>query len=70
MKSFSQLVFHENSKLNIGINTFSIKGINSCSIYDYLLKNKILTSISNSQTSMPYFEKKNKQCYKSIFSLL
>ena len=58
MKSFSQLVFHENSKLNIGINTFSIKGINSTSIYDYLLKNKILTSISNSQTSMPYFEKK------------
>jgi len=58
MKSFNQLVFHENSKLNIGINTFSIKGINSSSIYDYLLKNKILTSISNSQTSMPYFEKK------------
>ena len=58
MKSFSQLVFHENSKLNIGINTFSIKGINSCSIYDYLLKNKILTAISDSQTSTPYFEKK------------
>ena len=38
MKSFNKLVFYENSKLNIGINTFSIKGINSCSIYDYLLK--------------------------------
>ena len=27
-------------------------------IYNYLLKNKILTSISNLQTSTPYFEKK------------
>ena len=58
MKSFNQLVFYENSVLNAGINTFSIKGINSSSIYNYLLKNKILTSISNSQTSTPYFKKK------------
>ncbi len=58
MKSFNKLVFYENSMLNIGINTFSIKGINSSSIYNYLLKNKILTSISNLQTSTPYFKKK------------
>ena len=59
MKPFSRLTFYENSKLNVGINTFSIKGIDSSKIYNFLLKNKIVTSISNQQTSTEYFKKKN-----------
>ena len=59
MKNFHKIIFHENLDLNIGINTFSISGLNSSLIYDYLLKKKILTSISNNQTSPEYFKKKN-----------
>ena len=29
MKSYQNLVFYENPSLNIGINTFSIKGLDS-----------------------------------------
>ena len=38
-------------------NTFSIKGFDS-KIHDFLLKKKILTSVSNQQTSPEYFKKK------------
>ena len=44
--------------LNVGINTFSIKGFDSLKIHDFLLKKKILTSVSNQQTSPEYFKKK------------
>tara|TARA_X000000950_G_scaffold200461_1_gene241365 strand:- start:3796 stop:4935 length:1140 start_codon:yes stop_codon:yes gene_type:complete len=59
MKSFHQIDFYENPRFNIGINTFSIKGLKSSKIYDYLLKHKILTSVANYQTSPNYFKKKN-----------
>ena len=59
MKSYDKIYFYENPSLNIGINTFSIKGLNSRNVYNFLLKNKILTSISNQQTSTEYFKKKN-----------
>ena len=59
MKPFHQIVFYENPRINVGINTLSIKGLKSSRIYDYLLKHKILTSVANYQTSPNYFEKKN-----------
>ena len=59
MKPFSKFTFYENSKLNVGINTFSIKGIKTQEIYEFLLKKKILTSVSNLQTSTHYFKNKN-----------
>lgn len=59
MKPFSKFIFYENSELNVGINTFSIKGIKTPVIYDFLLKKKILTSVSNLQTSTHYFKKKS-----------
>ena len=40
MKPFSKFIFYENSKLNVGINTFSIKGIKTEEIHDFLLKKK------------------------------
>ena len=40
MKPFSKFIFYENSELNVGINTFSIKGIKTQEIYDFLLKKK------------------------------
>ena len=58
MKPFHQIVFYENPRINVGINTLSIKGLKSSRIYDYLLKHKILTSVANYQTSPNYFEKK------------
>ena len=57
MKPFSKFIFYENSKLNVGINTFSIKGIKTQKIHKFLLKKKILTSVSNLQTSTHYFKK-------------
>ena len=59
MRRFNNIIFYENPNLNIGINTFSIRGIESSSVYNFLLKHKILTSISNQQTSTQYFKKKN-----------
>ena len=59
MKSHDKICFYENPSLNIGINTFSIKGLDSRKVHNFLLKNKILTSISNQQTSTEYFKKKN-----------
>ena len=47
--------FYENPRINVGINTLSIKGLKSSRIYDYLLKHKILTSVANYQTSPNYF---------------
>ena len=47
MKPFSKFIFYENSELNVGINTFSIKGIKTPVIYDFFIKKKILTSVSN-----------------------
>ena len=58
MKSHDKICFYENPSLNIGINTFSIKGLDSRKVHNFLLKNKILTSISNQQTSTEYFKKK------------
>ena len=45
--------------MNAGINTFSIVGLESIKVHEFLLKKKILTSISTSQTSTQYFKKKN-----------
>ena len=59
MKPFNKFIFYENSKFNVGINTFSIKGIKTEEIQDFLLKKKILTSVSNLQTSTHYFKKKS-----------
>ena len=59
MKPFSKFIFYENSELNVGINTFSIKGIKTQKIHKFLLKKKILTSVSNLQTSTYYFKKKS-----------
>ena len=58
MKHFDRIVFYENPELNVGINTFSIKGFDSLKIHDFLLRKKILTSVSNQQTSPEYFKKK------------
>ena len=59
MRHFKKFIFYENPDFNVGINTFSIKGFKSSEIHDFLLKKKILTSISNKQTSTEYFKKKN-----------
>ena len=54
----SKITFYENLNKLSGINTLSIRNISSHQIYSYLLKKKILTSISTYQTSTNYFEKK------------
>ena len=58
MKHFDNIIFYEKPNLNAGINTFSIVGLESIKVHEFLLKKKILTSISTSQTSTQYFKKK------------
>ena len=56
LSSNSQITFYEKENLMSGINTISMKGINSEKIYSYLIKKKIITSVSNFQTSTQYFK--------------
>tara|TARA_B100000287_G_C20651878_1_gene787192 strand:+ start:886 stop:2013 length:1128 start_codon:yes stop_codon:yes gene_type:complete len=58
LSKFERVNFHENDCQLSGINTISISGLNSESIHSYLLKKKILTSISSYQTSTVYFKNK------------
>ena len=58
LSQFKRISFHENDYQLSGINTISISGLNSELIHSYLLKKKILTSISSYQTSTTYFKNK------------
>jgi selenocysteine lyase/cysteine desulfurase len=58
LSDYSNIKFYENLNKLSGINTLSIKNKSSQNIHSYLLKKKILTSISTYQTSTNYFKKK------------
>ncbi len=55
---YKKIKFYENINFLSGINTFSIKGFSSSEVSNFLLDKGILSSISNNQTSIHYFQKK------------
>ena len=58
LKNYKSIKFYENINFLSGIHTFSIKNINSNSIYKYLISKKILSSFISEATSESYFKKK------------
>jgi len=59
LEKYSNIKFYENKNYLSGINTLTIQNQKVKKIYEYLLKKKILTSISSEQTSISYFRSKN-----------